>query len=176
MQDKANPVYRGLAHTLTSMFKQEGIRAPWKGVTAGIQRQCAFAPIRIGLYEPLRNFYVGKDFKGDPPILQKIAAGLTTSAIGITIASPTDASVKVRLQAEGRMPAGTPRRYNGSIDAYRKIVAQEGVLGLWTGYSPRPGHEDRATALQQGTQGCRHKTPRRRVSKAGEVVETRRRE
>jgi len=29
----------------------------------------------------------GKDFKGDPPILQKIAAGLTTSAIGITVAS-----------------------------------------------------------------------------------------
>jgi solute carrier family 25 uncoupling protein 8/9 len=60
MQDKANPVYRGLVHTLTSMFTQEGIRAPWKGVTAGIQRQCAFAPIRIGLYEPVRNFYVGK--------------------------------------------------------------------------------------------------------------------
>lgn len=58
MQDKANPVYRGLFHTLQSMFKQEGIRAPWKGVTAGIQRQCAFAPIRIGLYEPVRNFYV----------------------------------------------------------------------------------------------------------------------
>jgi len=58
MQDRANPVYRGLFHTLSSMFKQEGIRAPWKGVTAGIQRQCAFAPIRIGLYEPVRNFYV----------------------------------------------------------------------------------------------------------------------
>lgn len=135
MQDKANPVYRGLFHTLQSMFQQEGLRAPWKGVTAGIQRQCAFAPIRIGLYEPVRNFYVGKDFKGDPPILQKIAAGLTTSAIGITVASPTDV-VKVRLQAEGRLPPGAVRRYNGAIDAYKKIVAQEGVGGLWTGYGP----------------------------------------
>lgn len=87
MQDKANPVYRGLFHTLSSMVKQEGVTAPWKGVTAGIQRQCAFAPIRIGLYEPVRNFYMGADFKGDPPILMKIAAGLTTSAIGITFAS-----------------------------------------------------------------------------------------
>jgi solute carrier family 25 uncoupling protein 8/9 len=135
MQDKAKPVYRGLFHTLSSMFQQEGIRAPWKGVTAGIQRQCAFAPIRIGLYEPVRNFYVGKDFKGDPPILQKIAAGLTTSAIGITIASPTDV-VKVRLQAEGRLPPGAERRYNGAIDAYKKIVKQEGIKGLWTGYGP----------------------------------------
>lgn len=135
MQDKANPKYRGLFHCLKSMAIEEGIQSYWKGVVAGIQRQCAFAPIRIGLYEPVRNFYLGKDFKGDPPILKKIAAGLTTSAIGITVASPTDV-VKVRLQAEGRLPAGTPRRYNGAIDAYKKIVAEEGVGGLWTGYGP----------------------------------------
>ena len=44
--------------------------------------------------------------------------------------------VKVRLQAEGRLPAGAVRRYNGALDAYRKIIAQEGVGGLWTGYGP----------------------------------------
>jgi hypothetical protein len=38
----------------------------------------------------VRNFYTGKDFKGDPPLLTKIAAGLTTGAIGIMVASPTD--------------------------------------------------------------------------------------
>lgn len=135
IQDKANPVYRGLFDCLRKMVAQEGTASLWKGVSAGIQRQCAFAPIRIGLYEPVRNFYLGKDFKGDPPVLKKIAAGLTTSAIGITIASPTDV-VKVRLQSEGRLPAGVPRRYNGAIDAYKKIIAQEGVLGLWTGYAP----------------------------------------
>lgn len=135
MQDASRPVYRGLFHTLSSIVREEGVRAPWKGVTAGIQRQLVFASLRIGLYEPVRNFYCGRDFKGDPPLLQKIAAGLTTSAIGITVASPTDV-VKVRLQAEGRLPPGAPRRYNGAIDAYRKIVAQEGVLGLWTGYGP----------------------------------------
>lgn len=135
MQDASKPVYRGLGHTLSTIVKQEGFTAPWRGVSAGIQRQCAFAPIRIGLYEPVRNFYLGADFKGDPPVLMKIAAGLTTSAIGITVASPTDV-VKVRLQAEGRLPPGAVRRYNGAIDAYRKIIAQEGVLGLWTGYGP----------------------------------------
>jgi len=135
IQDKTAPKYRGVVHCLSTMAKEEGLASYWKGVSAGIQRQCAFAPIRIGLYEPVRNFYVGKDFKGDPSILQKIAAGLTTSAIGITVASPTDV-VKVRLQSEGRLPPGVPRRYAGAIDAYGKIVRQEGVLGLWTGYGP----------------------------------------
>jgi len=142
IQDKAagagagqQPKYKGLFDCLSQMVRNEGFTSPWRGVSAGIQRQCAFAPIRIGLYEPVRNFYCGKDFTGTPSVWQKIAAGLTTSAIGITIASPTDV-VKVRLQAEGRAAPGTPRRYKGAIDAYRKIVAQEGVLGLWTGYGP----------------------------------------
>ena len=38
----------------------------------------------------VRNFYVGKDFKGDPPLSMKIAAGLTTGALAISVASPTD--------------------------------------------------------------------------------------
>jgi solute carrier family 25 uncoupling protein 8/9 len=48
----------------------------------------------------VRNFYTGKDFKGDPPLLTKIAAGLTTGAIGIMVASPTDL-VKVYLSCLG---------------------------------------------------------------------------
>lgn len=135
VQDASNPKYKGLFDVLKQMTAEEGMRSPWKGVTAGIQRQMAFAPIRIGLYEPVRNFYMGKDFKGDPTLLQKIAAGLTTSAIGITIASPTDV-IKVRIQAEGRLPPGAVRRYNGVLDAYKKIISQEGVKGLWTGYGP----------------------------------------
>ena len=135
IQDSAKPTYRGLFHVLSSMVREEGATVPWRGVSAGIQRQMAFAPIRIGLYEPVRNFYVGKDHVGPPTVLQKIAAGLTTSAIGITVASPTDV-VKVRLQAEGRLPPGVPRRYSGALDAYSKIVQQEGVRGLWTGYGP----------------------------------------
>lgn len=38
---------------------------------------------------------MGKDFKGDPPLHLKVAAGLTTGALGICVASPTDL-VKVR--------------------------------------------------------------------------------
>jgi solute carrier family 25 (mitochondrial uncoupling protein), member 8/9 len=80
IQNKTNPTYRGLFHVMTSMVRDEGLTTPWRGVSAGIQRQMAFAPIRIGLYEPVRNFYVGKDQTGPPTVMQKIAAGLTTSS------------------------------------------------------------------------------------------------
>lgn len=38
----------------------------------------------------MKAFYLGKDFKGDPPLYMKVAAGLTTGALAIAVASPTD--------------------------------------------------------------------------------------
>lgn len=38
----------------------------------------------------MKALYLGKDFKGDPPLYLKIAAGLTTGGLAIAIASPTD--------------------------------------------------------------------------------------
>jgi len=48
---------------------------------------------------------------------------LSTGAMAIAVANPTDL-VKVRLQAEGKLPPGVPRRYSGSLNAYSTIVRQ----------------------------------------------------
>ncbi|CAL5351376.1 unnamed protein product [Camellia sinensis] len=65
----------------------------------------------------VKKFYVGDNFVGDDPLSKKILAALTTGAIAITVANPTDL-VKVRLQAEGKLPPG------------------EGLGALWTGLGP----------------------------------------
>jgi hypothetical protein len=49
--------------------------------------------------------------------------GLQIGAVAITVASPTDL-VKVRLQSEGKLPPGVPRRYSGAMNAYSTIVRQ----------------------------------------------------
>ncbi|KAG8090372.1 hypothetical protein GUJ93_ZPchr0011g26937 [Zizania palustris] len=59
----------------------------------------------------------------------------SSGAIAISVANPTDL-VKVRLQAEGKLAPGVPRRYAGAMDAYAKIVRQEGFAALWTGLGP----------------------------------------
>lgn len=93
-----------------------------------------FASLRIGLYVPVRNLFCSENEVKAPPLYKKILAGLTTGAIGITFANPTDL-VKIRLQAEGKKPI-IERRYTGVWDAYTKIVRKEGVLGLWKGLAP----------------------------------------
>jgi len=57
----------------------------------------------------------------------RIAAAVTTGAIALSIAQPTDL-VKIRMQS-------TRRRYDGCLHAYRTIVSEERVRGLWKGLS-----------------------------------------
>lgn len=50
-----------------------------------------------------------------------------SGALAIAVANPTDL-VKVRLQSEGKLPKGAPRRYTGALNAYSTIVRQVGCL------------------------------------------------
>ncbi|XP_073154480.1 mitochondrial uncoupling protein 1 isoform X2 [Henckelia pumila] len=127
--------YRGLLGTVGTIAREEGLAALWKGIIPGLHRQCLFGGLRIGLYDPVKTFYVGKDHVGDVPLSKKVLAALTTGALGIIIANPTDL-VKVRLQAEGKLPPGVPRRYSGALNAYSTIFRQEGLGALWTGVGP----------------------------------------
>ncbi len=133
----AAPKYRGLLGTTATVAREEGAAALWKGLGPGLQRQVVYGGLRIGLYEPVKAA-VGAAAGGGAAadgLAVKIVAGLASGAIGITIASPTDL-VKVRMQSEGRLAPGAPRRYPSAFGAYAAIVRAEGVRALWTGLGP----------------------------------------
>ncbi|XP_042042184.1 mitochondrial uncoupling protein 2-like isoform X2 [Salvia splendens] len=130
----AAPKYRGLLGTLTTIAKEEGFFALWNGVVPGLHRQFLYGGLRVGLYQPVKAFISGTN-SADIPLFYKVLAALLTGAIAIIVANPTDL-VKVRLQAEGKLPVGVARRYSGALQAYYSIVKQEGVGALWTGLGP----------------------------------------
>lgn len=45
--------YRGLMGTMATIAREEGLPALWKGVIAGLHRQCIYGGLRIGLYDPV---------------------------------------------------------------------------------------------------------------------------
>jgi solute carrier family 25 (mitochondrial uncoupling protein), member 8/9 len=63
-------------------------------VSAGLHRQVLYGGLRIGLYDPIKRLITG-DSPANPSLLTKIVAGMTTGALAICVASPTDL-VKVR--------------------------------------------------------------------------------
>lgn len=129
----ANPKYRGLVGTCLTVAREEGTGALWKGLGPGLQRQVIYGGLRIGLYDPVKKACT--EIAGGDSIGVKIAAGLLSGAIGITVASPTDL-VKVRMQSQGKQAAGVPKKYPSAISAYKIIVREEGLGALWTGLGP----------------------------------------
>ncbi|KAL4618167.1 mitochondrial uncoupling protein 2-like [Arapaima gigas] len=127
-----NIKYKGVFGTISTMVRTEGPRSLYNGLVAGLQRQMAFASIRIGLYDNVKHFYTGN--KNNPGVGVRILAGCTTGAMAVSIAQPTDV-VKVRFQAQMNLK-GVQRRYKGTLQAYRQIFLQEGLRGLWKGTLP----------------------------------------
>jgi solute carrier family 25 uncoupling protein 8/9 len=128
--------YRGIFRTVYVISQEEGIRALYNGLVAGLQRQICFASIRIGLYDTVKQAYIDKfnsyGISGTGSnVALRIMAGITTGGAAVTFAQPTDV-VKVRMQAQ----SGSVKRYTGCLNAYRTIATEEGVRGLWKGVLP----------------------------------------
>jgi len=136
----AKPQYQGLIGTISTISRQEGPRALYNGLAAGLQRQMCFASVRLGLYDSVKAVY--QDIFNENPqglqIVTRILAGLTTGGMAVVLAQPTDV-VKVRFQAERKAAASSKPRYASTIDAYKTIGRQEGVAGLWKGALPNIG-------------------------------------
>lgn len=126
--------YKGPIGTIRVIIQEEGVRGLYNGIIPGLQRQMCFASIRIGSYDVFRDFYT-RLFRNNPQkptFVARMTAGITTGALAIMVAQPTDV-VKVRMQAQR---AGVPARYNGTLHAYRTIALTEGIRGLWKGMTP----------------------------------------
>jgi len=135
-QNSGNTVRSGLFGTLVNIAKVEGIKCWWNGIIPGLQRQCVFASIRIGMYDSTKDFYsdlFGSNQKNSASVMSiRILSGITSGAVAISFAQPTDV-VKVRMQAASRSLTGTKL---SSVDMYKSIFREKGLRGLWVGLLP----------------------------------------
>lgn len=137
----AGPEYRGLIGTISTISRQEGPKALYNGLSAGLQRQMCFASVRLGLYDSVKAVYSGilNENPQGMQICTRVLAGLTTGGMAVILAQPTDV-VKVRFQAQRKEvgPSAKPR-YKSTFAAYRTIGRTEGMPGLWKGAMPNIG-------------------------------------
>jgi len=144
----AKPLYRqGFVAALRTILKEDGARLLWTHGFAGfVGRDFFYSGIRIGLYPTFRSFYSNGKDREDVMLLEKIAAGATTGAVGSGLANPFDV-VRVRMTVEGGcidsmtgklstgMRTGMIPRWHSSMHCLRETARQEGVFrGLWRGF------------------------------------------
>ncbi|GAB4843733.1 hypothetical protein Ancab_013698 [Ancistrocladus abbreviatus] len=134
------------AQVTKNMLRNEGIRAFYKGLSAGLLRQATYTTARLGTFRILTNKAVAANDGKPLPLYQKALCGLTAGAIGASVGSPADLAL-IRMQADATLPAAQRRNYTNAFNALYRIVGDEGVLALWKGAGPTVV---RAMALNMG--------------------------
>ncbi|PIA53966.1 hypothetical protein AQUCO_00900500v1 [Aquilegia coerulea] len=138
---------QGSAASVTkTMLQEEGVKAFYKGLSAGLLRQATYTTARLGSFRMLTNKAIAANDGKPLPLYQKALCGLTAGAIGACFGSPADLAL-IRMQADATLPAAQRRHYKNAFHALYRISADEGVLSLWKGAGPTVV---RAMALNMG--------------------------
>eukprot|EP00887_Chlorella_sp_A99_P005436 scaffold1.g5436.t1 len=115
---------------MAAVAREEGLVSLYRGLVV-------LGGLRIATYEPIRNSIA--NLAGEDPahtsVPTKVAAAVSAGALGVVVGNPTD-TLKVRMQSEGKLPAGAPRKYPHALAAYGQIVRAEGLGALWSGVTP----------------------------------------
>lgn len=129
--------YHGTFSTMRAVAKEEGLASLWKGLVPGLHRQVVMGGLRIATYDPIKTVFA--NVAGEDPdhtsIPTKIVAAVAAGALGVVVGNPTD-TLKVRMQSEGKLPPGAPRKYPSAMAAYGQIARAEGIKTLWSGVQP----------------------------------------
>ncbi|KAK6179631.1 hypothetical protein SNE40_011945 [Patella caerulea] len=138
--------YRGFAHGVAVIYRDEGFRGLYKGLAPSMLRDGFYSGFRLGAYEPMKVLFGATD-PAHTPLWKKICAGAISGAIGSSIATPTDL-VKVRLQAQRNPKPGETPRYPTMRAAFKEILQKEGIRGLYVGIGPTVKRAAILTATQ----------------------------
>ncbi|KXS19822.1 mitochondrial substrate carrier family protein [Gonapodya prolifera JEL478] len=123
--------YKGLIRGIPVIWREEGVRGLYRGLTAALLREASYSTLRMGLYDYIRHRFV--QTQGKPEALwKKLLAGGFSGAVGSAIFNPFDL-VKVRMQSY--RPDGT-LLYRNTWDALTSIVRTAGLRGLYQGTGP----------------------------------------
>ncbi|KAK1271837.1 Mitochondrial adenine nucleotide transporter ADNT1 [Acorus gramineus] len=125
--------YRGISHTLHTIWRDEGIRGLYKGLGATLLGVGPSIAISFSVYETLRSHWHLQRPR-DSPVLVSLACGSLSGIASSTVTFPIDL-VRRRMQLEGA--GGRARVYNsGILGTFRHIFQNEGIRGLYRGILP----------------------------------------
>ncbi|KAF2072773.1 hypothetical protein CYY_005919 [Polysphondylium violaceum] len=123
--------YNGINDAFRTIVAEEGVRGLYKGLFASALGVAPYVAINFTTYENLKKYFIQE--KHSPTVFQSLAFGAISGATAQTLTYPIDL-IRRRLQVQGI--GGKEAYYNGTFDAFRKIIRDEGVRGLYNGMIP----------------------------------------
>ncbi|KAM4123207.1 hypothetical protein ACB094_01G142900 [Castanea mollissima] len=142
--------YRGIFHALSTVFREEGPRALYRGWLPSVIGVIPYVGLNFAVYESLKDWLIqtkpfGLAENSELSVTTRLACGAAAGTVGQTVAYPLDV-IRRRMQMVGWKDASsvltadgkskTPLEYTGMVDAFRKTVRHEGFGALYKGLVP----------------------------------------
>ncbi|MBN3297487.1 solute carrier family 25 member 43 [Amia ocellicauda] len=132
-QNCREPSYRGILHTLRTVYRQEGLRALYRGASLTIIGAIPFSIGCYVVYINLDKLWQEPSFRFSP--LQNFINGCVTAGVAQTLSFPFE-TVKRKIQAQSPiLPhfGGADVHFCGVVDCFRQVIKSKGILSLWSG-------------------------------------------
>ncbi|RWS28810.1 calcium-binding mitochondrial carrier protein SCaMC-1-B-like protein [Leptotrombidium deliense] len=124
--------YNGILDASRKIYKNERLKAFYKGYVPNLLGIIPYAGIDLAVYETLKKWYLKSHSQDDNPgVFVLLACGTISSSCG-QIASYPLALVRTRLQAQ----IGGDSKKDNMLSTFRGIVNKEGFFGLYRGITP----------------------------------------
>lgn len=121
------------------IFQKEGVRGFFVGNMADVYRGILFAGINFVVYEKCKAIFNPYDTT-DSKTISKFTSGGLAGIASVLTSYPLDIirtryNLLIDSAQSSRLTVQSQKKqhYNGIMDAFSKIVKNEGVRGLWTG-------------------------------------------
>ncbi|KAJ9173701.1 hypothetical protein P3X46_016811 [Hevea brasiliensis] len=148
--EKSPRQYKGIFHALSTVLKEEGPRALYKGWLPSVIGVIPYVGLNFAVYESLKDWLLkSKPFglvqDNELGVTTRLACGAAAGTVGQTVAYPLDV-IRRRMQMVGWKDAASvvtgdgkskaSLEYTGMVDAFRKTVRHEGFGALYKGLVP----------------------------------------
>ncbi|XP_066479504.1 mitochondrial adenyl nucleotide antiporter SLC25A24 [Tiliqua scincoides] len=126
--------YSGMFDCAKKILRREGVKAFYKGYIPNILGIIPYAGIDLAVYEALKKTWLEKyaTDSANPGVLVLLGCGTLSSTCG-QLASYPLALIRTRMQAQAMVEGGPQLNM---VALSQRIVAKEGVLGLYRGIAP----------------------------------------
>ncbi|XP_034980437.2 mitochondrial folate transporter/carrier [Zootoca vivipara] len=129
------PKYNGVLHCLTTVWKHEGLRGLYQGVTPNMWGAGASWGLYFFFYNAIKAYKTEDKIESLGPTEHLVSAA-EAGAVTLCITNPIWVTkTRLVLQYEAGVDS-SKRQYKGMLDALIKIYKYEGVRGLYKGFVP----------------------------------------
>jgi len=132
---------------LTVTIKEQGAMSLYTGLGAGLLRQIFYGTSRFGLFEVFRD-ELAKYRPTD--IWSRLSTGMLSGGIAALISCPAEVTL-VRISNDSTLPKESRRNYKNVLDAFQRILREEGAKTFFTGVGPFVNRAMVVGAVQVGT-------------------------